>query len=146
MAYMTLEGTKDFIVATPALIVTFVASGSIVAGNGLKWDGGNTSGEVWADTAGAAGKCAGIALKTVSDGDELPVLVWGYAKNLVAYETMVPGDTFILSSPAQGPGFVKEAAPAVSGSGAVARTTYRVGVVINPVTSGSKFLALVNCM
>jgi hypothetical protein len=146
MTYLTLEGTKDFLVQTPALIITLVASGSIAAGNGLKWDAGGTSGEVWADTAGAAGKCAGIALATVSDADYLPVLVWGYAKNLQSYETMVPGDTFILSSPAQGPGFTKEAAPAVSGSGAVARTTYRVGVVINPVTSGSKFLALVNCM
>ena len=144
MAYLTLEGTKDFLVATPALIVTFVASGSIAAGNGLKWDAGNT-GNVWADTAGAVGKCAGIALATVSDDDYVPVLVWGYAKNLVSYETLVPGDNIILSSVAQGPGFTKDSAPAVSGS-TYARTIYKCGVCTTNVTSGSKFLALINCM
>jgi hypothetical protein len=146
MAYLTLEGTKDFIVSTPALIVTFVASGSIAAGNGLKWDAGN-SGNVWADTAGALGKCAGVALATVSDDDYVPVLVWGYAKNLVAFETMVPGDTIMLSSVAQGPGFIKETVVNVSGS--VGRTIYKCGVCVSNVTSGSggaKFLALINCM
>lgn len=144
MAYLSLEGTKDFLVQTPALIITLVASGSITAGNGLKWDAGN-SGNVWADTAGAVGKCAGIALATVSDDEYVPVLVWGYAKNLLSYETLVPGDNFILSSAAQGPGFMKDAAPAVSGS-TYASTIYKVGVCVSNVASGSKFLALINCM
>ena len=142
MAYLSLEGTKDFLAATPALIVTFVASGSIAAGNGLKWDAGN-SGNVWADTAGALGKCAGIALATVSDDDYVPVLVWGYAKNLVAYETMVPGDRIILQSVAQGPGFMKDDTPDYSGS---STGFYRCGTCVTNVTSGSKFMALINCM
>jgi len=143
MAYLSLEGTKDFLAATPALIVTYVASGSIAAGNGLKWDAGNT-GEVWADTAGALGKCAGVALATVSDGDNVPVLVWGYAKNLVSYETMVPGDRIMLSSVAQGPGFTKDVPVLVSGS--YSASIYRCGTCVTNVTSGSKFMALINCM
>ena len=84
MSFMYFEGTKDFLAATPALITTFEASGSITAGKGVLFLSA-TDQRVYQGIAGthsSASFPAGVALATVSNADPCPVLVWGYAKNL----------------------------------------------------------------
>ena len=78
------EGTTDYVAATPALIVTFRASGSIAAGRTVTQDN-LANGDVYqpiAATVSGGNVPTGLALKTVSDGEDIPVLVWGYAKNV----------------------------------------------------------------
>ena len=89
-AFLYYEGTADYLAATPALIVTFAASGSITAGRGVVNGGASNPGYVYQPPSGTISGSlvpAGVALSTVSDGDPLPVLVWGYAKSLTTLAT-----------------------------------------------------------
>jgi hypothetical protein len=141
MSTLYYEGTKDWVQATPAMIVSLRASGSITAGYPLKWDAGNTS-DVWADTNGVVGKCAGLALTTVATGAVCAVLVWGYAKNLLANETLVPGD-FIMASGSTG-AFAKLTAGTLSGSTTI--VNYYAGRVVSGSTTAGLFTGFINCM
>jgi len=132
MAYYTYEGTKDFIVVQPALVLSFVASGSITAGRIVAYDAGGTS-EVYVPSAVAAAAlpCAGVALNTVTDGNPVTVLVWGFAKNLVmanSSETVTVGELVSIS----GSGYF------TSGS------AYCVGRVVSG--SATSFMALIDCL
>ena len=98
MSFLYFEGTKDFIAATPALITTFVASGSTVAGRLLSWTTGDMTVGHPASTAGSGStKVAGLCLATVSSGDPCPVLVWGYAKNVAATAIFTCGDALVCT-------------------------------------------------
>lgn len=137
MAYWYYEGTKDFVVTTPALIVTFKASGSITAGLGVAFDAGNTS-DVYVPSAIAVDGTAvvGVALKTVSDDDPVAVLVWGFAKNLTSIgQTKTPGMHIGLS----GSGHFAQAAS--TGSNYIAGK-----VVSGSGTATGKFMAFIDCM
>ena len=141
MSTLYYEGTKDWVQATPAMIISLRASGSITAGYPLKWNAGNDS-DVWADTTGVVGKCAGLALATVATGAVCPVLVWGYAKNLLANETLVPGD-FIMAS-GSGGAFAKLTAVTVSGSTGI--SSYFAGRVVSGSGAAGFFTGFINCM
>jgi hypothetical protein len=132
MAYYTYEGTKDFIVVQPALVLSFVASGSITAGRIVAFDAGGTS-EVYVPSAVAGGAlpCVGVALNTASDNSPVSVLVWGFAKNLVmanADETFRVGELVTIS----GSGYF------TSGS------AYCIGRTVSG--SASSFMALIDCL
>jgi len=137
MAFWYYEGTKDFVVTTPALILTFKASGSITAGRGVTFDAGNTS-DVYQATCPINNKVpVGVALATVSDDDPVPVLVWGVAKNLTSIgQAKTPGMLIGLS----GSGYFAQATEA-SGS------SYIAGKVISGSgTATGKFMAFIDCM
>ncbi len=102
--YVTFEGTQDYLIHFPALIMTFVASGSITAGNAV---GMGTDGKVFAmgNTAAAehvqrVAEFIGISTKTVSNTNKVPVIVWGPVKNIVAQVTINPGQYIVPSGSA----------------------------------------------
>ena len=139
MSWLYTEGTKDYILATPALITTFKASGSIVAGRIVSFDN-LVSSDVYqpaAATASGALVPAGLACKTVSDGEDVPVLVWGYAKNIAARVAGNPGDPIVIS----GAGYVVP-------SGSIAAGTALPKNVIGKWISGSSTscIAFIDCM
>ena len=82
-AFLTYEGTADFVAATPYLAVSLGASGSIAAGFAVVADPTNP-GWVYQPSAVPSGslKPAGVALTTAADKTPVNVLVWGYAKSL----------------------------------------------------------------
>lgn len=83
-AFLSYEGTTDYIAATPAMLVTYAASGSITAGRGVAWNKSDPA-HVYQPPVGTISgslEVAGVALATVADGDPVPVMVWGYAKSL----------------------------------------------------------------
>ena len=114
--YVSFEGTQDYLVHLPALIMTFEASGSISAGNAVGMNPSN--GTVYAlsgptSTALTAAKTMdfmGVATKTVATTKKVPVIVWGAVKNVVAQTTITAGQYLIPS-----------------GSGAFAPATYAAG-------------------
>lgn len=114
-SYISFEGTQDYLIHMPALIMTFKASGSITAGQAV---GIGTDGEVFAlgttdATAAAAARMQefiGIATKTTSDDGLVPVITWGPVKNIVA-QTAITAGQFIIPS----------------GSGRFAPATYSAG-------------------
>ncbi len=136
MAFWSYEGTKDFVVTTPYLMLTFRASGSITAGKGLAYDAGNTS-DVYVPTAIAVDttKCAGIAAKTVATGEACPVIVWGVVKNIgYLAQTLVPGDLIGLSG---------------SGTFGLASSltgSYIAGRFLSGSGAGGTMIALIDCM
>ena len=87
-AFLTYEGTTDFLAATPALIVSFAASGSIIAGRGVVVSTSNY-GSVYMPSGVPSGSVvpAGVATATVSDGEPVGVIVFGYAKSLPTLPT-----------------------------------------------------------
>ena len=103
MSQMYSEGASDYIAVTPATIISLVCSGSVGAGMGVAWDGGNTSMVYVAsnvNTGSAPVQCAGLALQSGSNGQSIPVLISGVVKNLTkatsAY-TFTPGMWILLS-------------------------------------------------
>ena len=146
MSFMYFEGTKDYLAATPALITTFEASGSITAGRLVSF---NTNADQrvslpGASTASGSANVAGLAVATVSNGDPCPVLVWGYAKNIAATGTFTVGNPIVSS----GSGYV-----ATSGSPGHATGSGQVGLTgtarwCGRYISGSttSAIAFINCM
>lgn len=128
---MYYEGTKDFVVMTPCLLVTFKASGSITAGKLVCFDAGGTSDVYQATVAIGGAKAVGLAVQTVSDDDPVNVMVWGFAKNLAltyASETIAPGEAITIS-----------------GSGGFTSGSARsVGRVVSG--SAARFMAFIDCM
>lgn len=136
MSFMSFEGTADYIVATPALIVSFKASGSVAAGTFVAWDAGNT-GDVYnvaASIASGSYRPAGFALATAASGTVFPVLVWGYAKNIhVTGSAVNPGNPLV-------------AAGTNGGTSGSAGTAAVVGTFTTAAASGAKALAFINCL
>jgi len=87
-SFLTYEGTMDFVAATPALIITFTASGSITPGRGVAIDPSN-NGAVYQPSGVRSGSVvpAGVALTSASNGRAVSVLVWGFAKSLPTLPT-----------------------------------------------------------
>lgn len=143
MAFWYHEGTMDFVVCTPALIWTFKASGSIIAGRGVALDAGNTSDVFMGPFAEKSIIPQGIALKTVSDDDPVPVLIWGIVKNITSIEgAKTPGMLIGLS----GSGYFNDVTDLAAGG--VSGSSYVAGKVISG-SGGSatgKFMATINCM
>lgn len=143
MAFQYYEGTMDFVAATPAMIVTFRASGSLTAGRAAVYDKGG-SGDVY-QIATAAGIIsgattyvpAGVTLQTVTDGQEVAVLVWGYAKNLPYYgnSSAIPGNPVVMSG-----------ASYWSTSGSTTESLAHCGKVVTGSASGGTILAFIDCM
>lgn len=138
-AFLSYEGTTDYLAATPALVVTFAASGSITAGRGVCF---NTSGPgyVYQPSAVPSGSLvpAGVAIATVSDGDPVPVVVFGYVKSLPALPTTVSyanGQALVIS----GSGYWSS-----SGSSALCATGVSAGKIISG--SAGYIYAFINCM
>ncbi len=101
--YVSFEGSQDYIWHMPVLQTTFVASGSITAGNAV---GINPSdGTVYAlsgvtSSATAARKSRdfiGVATATKADAKKTPVIVWGPVKNVVAQVAVSAGDYLLPS-------------------------------------------------
>lgn len=133
-SFLTYEGTTDFLAATPALVITLTASGSITAGRGVVFDGGSNA-AVYQPSAIVSGSLrpAGVAMHTAATGEPLAVMVWGYAKSLPASDqTFAPGNVLALT----GSGLW-----GCSGSAAL-------GPGCGKIISGSSgfIYALVNCM
>jgi len=145
MAFWYYEGTKDFVAATPCLILTFKASGSITAGRPVLYDAGDTS-EVYMTGSGflEVAVPAGVALKTVSDNDDVPVLVWGVAKNLLSNtEAKTPGMVITNSGSA-----FADCTSYMYDTGSSSGSRYAMGSVISG-SGGSatgKFMATIDCM
>jgi hypothetical protein len=99
-SFLTFEGTSDYLAATPALIITLTASGSIAAGVPVAYET-NTNAAVYQPAAIATGSInpAGVALSTVTTGQAVPVLVFGYAKSLPQLGTaaLTPGYALVAS-------------------------------------------------
>jgi hypothetical protein len=136
-AFLYYEGTTDYLAATPALIVTFAASGSITAGRAVVFQSGS-GGYVYQPTGQIAGAVnpAGVAISTVSDGDPVGVIVWGYCKSLpAANQTSIAGQALIVT----GSGLW-------GNSGSVAPVS--AAVVAGKIISGSAgyITAFINCM
>jgi hypothetical protein len=141
MAFAYYEGTKDYLVMTPALLVTFRASGSISAGQGVAFDAGGTSDVYVPTTALGATPCAGIALRTVSSGDPVTVLVWGYAKNLTSItQVKTPGMWIALS------GSAGAFAELTTGSFLGSPNACAGKVVSGSASATGKFMAFIDCM
>ncbi len=99
MAFMYYEGTMDYLAATPALIITHKASGSITAGRFVAFEPG-TTGCVYQPTGVASGSIlpGGVALQTVSTGDPVAVGIWGLFKNLPTLNQHVgPGQWLVVT-------------------------------------------------
>ncbi len=98
MAFMYYEGTTDYLAATPALIITNKASGSITAGRFLAFDRG-TSESVYQPSGVPSGSLmpAGIALQTVSDGDPIAVGIFGLFKNLPVLGGVKAGNYLVVT-------------------------------------------------
>lgn len=141
MSLMYFEGATDYVAATPALITTFEASGSIVAGRMVAFNSATDQrvGHPAAATLAGAGACipAGLAIATCANGDPVPVLVWGYAKNIAtgAGLPIVNTNPIVLS----GAGYVM-----TSGAAPYYRTIYHVGKAISGSSTG--LIAFINCM
>lgn len=142
MTHYSFEGTTDYIAATPALIVTLEASGSITAGRAVAFDAGNTS-EVYTPSAVAVAdgtQCAGLSIEAAADSEVCGVLVWGFAKNVpaVAGYTPQPGDRIQISGSAK---FTSIA------TGSFLSNPYVVaGKVLSGSGAGNNFLAFIDCM
>jgi hypothetical protein len=82
-AFLTYEGTTDYLAVTPAMVITLAASGSIIAGRAVVVESTNP-GYCYMPTGAPSGSLtpAGVATATVSDGDPIGVIVWGYVKSL----------------------------------------------------------------
>ena len=136
-AFIYYEGTSDYLAATPALVITLAASGSITAGRGVATETENP-GYVYQPAAGTQSGAlspAGVALATCADGDPVPVLVFGYAKSLPMLPT---GTSFPFGRPLviTGSGFW-----GTSGSGP---SSYTAGKIVSG--SAGYGYALINCM
>lgn len=139
---MYYEGTKDYVAATPALITTFRASGSISAGRCVVFVGDDSS-DVYQPTGLPSGSVlpVGVAIQTVSTTDPVAVLVWGHAKNLPLLGGAVTPGSFIVNT---GSGYW-----GTSGS-TMTNPLYRLATVAGKCVSGSaasgKITAFINCM
>ncbi len=143
MSFLYFEGTKDYVLATPCLITSFKASGSITAGRLVTFDTGNAGGaDVFLPPAGTISgslALAGLATQTVADGDPCPVLVWGYAKNIpvIGSLTLTTGDYLVVS----GAGYASRSGSA----GATGKNQAIAGKVISGSSTWVK-AAFINCM
>lgn len=135
MSFMYYEGTADFLAATPALTVTFEASGSITAGRAVSYDTAGQASTVYMPSAVRSGATvvAGVALQTVSTGNPVGVLVWGYAKSL---PKLGEGGQFGESLVISGSGYWTQ-----SGSG---QSRYVAGRIVSG--SGNTIVAFIDCM
>jgi len=99
------EGATDYILARPALVLSYQASGSVVAGKAVVFDAGGSSTvyQPTAVTVASGTQCAGLALSAAATGKIVDVLVWGFAKNLPAVAGWTPatGDRFQVSGSSQ---------------------------------------------
>jgi hypothetical protein len=133
MAFQFYEGTSDYLAATPALIITFRASGSVTGGRFCAFDAGNTGDVYTPAVASGSVAPAGFAIMTKATGTEVPVLVWGYAKNIPWL-----GITGVAGSPVF-----------ISGSSATTSAglgIYVCGKVITGSATGGTVVALIDCM
>ena len=138
-AFLNYEGTADYMAVSPALIVTFAASGSITAGRAVCF---NTAGPgyVYQPSGVPSGSLivAGVALQTVSDADPVPVMVWGYAKSLPALPTtgvFANGQALVVT----GSGYWT-----CSGSVPLINNSYNAGKIISG--SAGYMYAFIDCM
>jgi hypothetical protein len=132
-AFQYYEGTKDYIAATPALIITFRASGSVSGGQIVAFDAGNTGDVYTPAVASGSTAVAGLALMTKANATEVPVLVWGYAKN-VPYL----GATCYAGNPL----FVSGSSVTTSAGTGI----YQIGTVITGSATGGTVVALLDFM
>ncbi len=139
MSFMYFEGTKDYVAATPALLNTFEASGSITAGRFLNFVSATDQRvfvplSTYQGAGGATAVPAGLALATVATGDACPVLVWGYAKNIAvsAAQTNITGFAIV-----SGAGYLWN-------SGSTTKNLYNVAKIISG--SATSCVAFINCM
>ena len=134
------EGATDYILARPALVLSYQASGSIVAGKGVVFDLGGSS-TVYQPSAIATGSvlCEGLALSAAATGKIVDVLVWGVAKNLPAVAGWTPatGQRFQLSGSSQ---FTSIA------TGSNDNEYLVVGTVITGSGAGGKFIGTIDCL
>ena len=138
MSLMYFEGTSDYVAATPVIITTFEASGSIAAGKLVPFMSA-TDQRVYQPPATYQGNSspAGLAIATVANGDPCPVVVWGMCKNIVT------GGAFTLLT----------SYFSISGSGlamisGAASWNKNIGTVGRGITgsSNSTITAFINCM
>jgi hypothetical protein len=147
MAFMYFEGTRDYVAATPALITTFQASGSIAAGRLVGFvstiDQRVFTALSTSALQGAGAVPAGLALQTVSDGDPCPVLVWGYAKNIATgSSTGNVGITMTYPIVMSGAGYATTSGSL--GTGTIVKSLFQVGKAISG--SAGSITAFINCM
>ena len=140
MAFIYSEGTKDYLAATPALIVTFKASGSITAGRCVCYEVTSNDSSVYMPAAGTESGSdvpAGVALNTVANAADVAVLVWGYAKSLPNGNTAVTANRFITHS---GSGYWVM-------SGSINNTLLKrvAGKAISGSAAGGTILAFIDC-
>jgi len=89
--YVTFEGTTDYIVHYPAMITTFTAGNAIDAGDFVVL---GRNGQVSGSGVGVSGSPSiqGVAIRTAASGDKVPVVTWGYIKNVTAGNIVDEGD------------------------------------------------------
>jgi hypothetical protein len=90
---LTFEGTKDFLITTPALLVTFLAEESTTPGYAVEL---RATGRVGTGSANTR-NFVGVAYETVASGSKVGVIVWGFVKNVNASVTVNPGDLLQVS-------------------------------------------------
>lgn len=143
MSFLYFEGTKDYVLATPCLITTFKASGSVTAGRLVTWDTGHAgAADVFLPPAGTISgslPVAGLATATVADGEACPVIVWGYVKNIpvIGSLTLTTTDCLVVS----GAGYASRSGSYTT----MPKTQYIAGKVISGSATWVK-AAFINCM
>src|SRR5437660_3587069 len=89
--YVRFEGTTDYLVHYPALITTFTAATAVNAGDlCVIGADGKISGSAGSGLSGSH-VCAGLAIRTAASGDKVPIIRWGFCKNLTAGTTIGQG-------------------------------------------------------
>ena len=136
------EGATDYILDRPALVLSYQASGSVVAGKAVVFDAGGSS-TVYQPTAvavAAGTQCAGLALSAAATGKIVDVLVWGLAKNLPAVAGWTPatGDRFQVSGSSQ---FTSIATGSFLGNPYVV-----AGTVLTGSGAGKVFQGFIDCL
>lgn len=133
MAFQYYEGTADYIAATPALIVTFRTSGSVAAGNFVAFDAGNTGDVYQPAVASGSVAPAGLALQTRATGQDIAILVHGYAKNIPYLgATCYAGNNLFISG---------SSATTSAGAG-----IYTIGRVVTGSATGGTVVAFIDCL
>jgi hypothetical protein len=129
MSFYYFEGTADYVLATPVIMIGYIASGAITAGMMVCTTpdsrvymppSGTTTGSVIP---------AGLCVNTCASGDPAAVIVHGPVKNLTSTVSAVPPDTIIVIT---GSGYVCGYYP-----GTPALTLSKLLVSAGKVISGS---------
>ncbi len=151
--YASLEGSMDYVLHMPVLMMTFVASGSITAGNAVGINPSDGTVYALSGVTSAATLVAkvqdfiGVATATKTDTQKTPVCVWGPMKNVVAQVAVNAGQYLIPSGSGRFAPVVYQAGGLGGGtffaSDILASGSHTSGRALTTAAAAAKFRALI---